>query len=246
LVKNQKLTHNKLHAAEYLAPGTLHAAEDTAASTPNDVPDKQIDVKDVKKVFFSTKAFEMMKESLGREIPENGGALFGKEETLRSPYPFITEFVLDNQAKTTHATYTINTDYLNPAIHVLWDNFSLEMQGLVHSHPRGFNRPSVEDMRYFRSMFTKMKRPFVITPIIHSEAEGSFQFFCYLVGPDEKEPALWVEYAVVDNEEDYEKEVAKLENIDTDALNNDNAIDSGALKAAEDLDPDTLHANKDL
>jgi|GEM_PF-2499047 len=234
-----------LHAGEDLDVGTLHASEDLVPSTLDPASNSfPVNPFGVKKVFFSTKAFGMMKESIGREIPENGGALFGYEETLRSPYPFITEFVLDAHANTTHASYTINTDFLNPVIHVLWDNFSLELQGLVHSHPYGLCRPSTPDMDYFRNMFIKMKRPYVITPIIHSVAEGSFKFFCYLVGPDKKAPAYRVEYAIID-EKDYEKAVAELENIDTEAPN-EGEVSAPDTPLTSQLDPGTLHAGEDI
>ena len=104
------------------------------------------------KVAFSPKAFNQIKKTIGSRPAESGGALFGKPEELRSAIPYIREFVFDNNANTTRATYTINTKHLNPIIHQLWEQRELELQGLVHSHPYGCHRPSGPDVSYFHEL----------------------------------------------------------------------------------------------
>lgn len=161
----------------------------------------------VMKVAFSPKAFEQIKKTIGSRPAESGGALFGKPDDLRSPIPYIREFVFDNNANTTHSTYTINTPYLNPVIHDKWDNHGLELDGIIHSHPKGCRYPSIQDLDYFHHMHTYMERPFIITPIIHTQPDGGFKMFCYLVGPDT--PAIEVEYCIMD-EAEYAESISKV------------------------------------
>ena len=161
----------------------------------------------VVKVAFSPKAFEQIKKTIGSRPAESGGALFGKPENLRSAIPYITDFVFDNEANATRVTYSINTKFLNPVIHDMWDNHGLELHGIIHSHPGRNNRPSGPDITYFHNMHTYMERPFLITPIIFTEPDGGFKMFCYLVGPDT--PAIEVEYCIMD-EKEYERAIAEL------------------------------------
>ena len=161
----------------------------------------------VMKVAFSPKAIDQIKKTIGSRHAENGGALFGKPEDLKSPIPYIREFVFDDNATTSHVTYTINTKYLNPVIHTMWDKHELELHGLIHSHPIGYRYPSGPDMTYFHDMHTYMKRPFLITPIVYTQPDGGFKMFCYLVGPET--PAIEVEYCIMD-EKEYEKAIAEL------------------------------------
>lgn len=153
----------------------------------------------VVKVAFSPKAFEQIKKTIGSRHAESGGALFGKPEELRSPIPYIREFVFDGNASTSHVTYTINTKHINPVIHKMWDQHELELHGLIHSHPIGCRYPSGPDMIYFHNMHTYMKRPFLITPIVFTQPDGGFKLFCYLVGSDTL--AIEVEYSVMDEAE---------------------------------------------
>ena len=164
----------------------------------------------VVKVAFSPKAFEQIKKTIGSRPAESGGALFGNPENLKSPIPYITDFVFDNGANATRVTYSINTKFLNPVIHDKWDNHGLELHGIIHSHPGGCSRPSGPDMEYFHNMHTYMERPFLITPIIFTEPDGGFKMFCYLVGPDT--PAIEVEYCIMD-EKEYEKAIAELDTV---------------------------------
>ena len=164
----------------------------------------------VVKVAFSPKAFEQIKKTIGSRPAESGGALFGKPEDLKSAIPYITDFVFDNGASTTRVTYSINTKFLNPVIHDMWDNHGLELHGIIHSHPGGCSRPSGPDMEYFHNMHTYMERPFLITPIIFTEPDGGFKMFCYLVGPDT--PAIEGEYCIMD-EKEYEKAIAELSTV---------------------------------
>ena len=183
----------------------------------------------VVKVAFSPKAFEQIKKTIGSRPAESGGALFGKPENLKSAIPYISDFVFDDGASATRVTYTINTKFLNPVIHDMWDNHALELHGIIHSHPGGCSRPSGPDMEYFHNMHTYMERPFLITPIIFTEPDGGFKMFCYLVGPDT--PAIKVEYCIMD-EKEHEKAVAELGTVKQDKAETpqqDEAIEGTAV-----------------
>jgi len=163
----------------------------------------------VVKVVFSPEVFERMKQTIGSVIPESGGALFGKRATIRSPLPYITDFVFDADAKCTLIEYEPNFDYLNPVREEKWNNHSLELQGVAHSHPSRC-RPSSDDLECLRSMFSSTDIPFFVAPIIYSKFIGDFKLFCYLVGPDEHTPAYRVDYRIM-NEEEYKKAISELD-----------------------------------
>ncbi|MBP5505599.1 MAG: ThiF family adenylyltransferase [Bacteroidales bacterium] len=181
----------------------------------------------VEYIAISPGAFSKMRDNIGGIPAESGGALFGKPEQLRSSRPYITEFVFDKSAKTSRATYSIDAETLNPIIHKMWDEKGLELQGIVHSHPRGFNHPSGPDMEYFHKMHTYMDRPFIITPIIYTQPDGGFELMCYIVGPDS--PAIRVDYRVM-TEEEYAKAAENQPVSEIDYSREAGAVDVNYLK----------------
>jgi len=229
------LVAGTLHASEDIASGMLYAGDDIYPGTLHG--ESQSNPFGVVKVAFSPEAFEQMKNTIGSKPAETGGALFGEPADLRSAIPYIKDFVFDAAATSTWASYTINTEFLNPVIHEKWDNHGLEIHGLVHSHPKGCKRLSMPDMEYFRNMHTYMDRPFLITPIILTQPDGGFELFCYLVGPDPQMPAIKVDYCIM-NEEEYKKAISEL-----NAERTENTDETQQEESAKDIEPDTQHSD---
>lgn len=208
-----------------------YSAQLTSGTKPNPF--------NVQKVVFSQQAYDKIRMTVGNRHAESGGALFGYPNDLRSPFPFISDFVFDIGASTTHVTYSIDTKFLNPVIHDLWEKHGLEFFGIVHSHPVGCRYPSNPDMAYFHRMHTYMERPFLITPIIFTQPDGGFKLFCYLVGPNT--PAIEVDYCIM-NEEDYKKATTELlkegsESLETsDEQQQDDAADDPKIAEESSLE----------
>ena len=78
---------------------------------------------------------------LGGHPPERGGALLGPRHR-----PVLTHFVPDPEAVTTSATYAPSRR-LDACVKDLERGAGLELKGIVHSHPHGFDRPSEQDAR---------------------------------------------------------------------------------------------------
>lgn len=71
--------------------------------------------------------------------PERGGALLGPPQR-----PLVTHFVADPQAATTSASFRPSRA-LDARVKQLEVEDGLELKGIVHSHPRGLDRPSEHD-----------------------------------------------------------------------------------------------------
>ena len=91
--------------------------------------------------------YEEIKQHLGRWTPERGGALYG----LRG-HPCITHFEYDDVAETTAGSY-VPSARLVASVQRVEAETGLEFKGIVHSHPRGFVRPSGQDERAVAKFF---------------------------------------------------------------------------------------------
>ncbi len=81
--------------------------------------------------------------AIGAEIaahpPERGGALLGPPQR-----PLVTHFLADPDAATTSSSYRPSRA-LDARVKELEAGAGLELKGIVHSHPRGVDRPSDHD-----------------------------------------------------------------------------------------------------
>lgn len=114
--------------------------------------------------------------TVGSRPAESGGLLFGNEEDM-----IITDFVFDENARTTRTTYSFNVGFLNPEIKRLWTEKRLSCIGFLHSHPPGYSWPSPPDMTYFTSMFEAMPRKHYIIPILHCVPDGGYKMNTYIL-----------------------------------------------------------------
>ncbi len=125
-------------------------------------------------------AFNGIVNFIANQKCETGGALFGKEDDY-----IIRKFVPDVDAKTSHSTYEINTDYINSVIKRYWEQEQLSLLGIVHSHPKGFSRLSGPDIAYFRNLLQKsINRKRFFAPIVHTLQDGGFQILPFEIASD--------------------------------------------------------------
>ena len=82
-----------------------------------------------------------IEEQIAAHPPERGGALLGPRDCA-----VITHFLHDDEAETTATTYRPSRT-LNEQVKDLERGTSLELKGLIHSHPGGLDHPSAQDTR---------------------------------------------------------------------------------------------------
>ena len=78
-------------------------------------------------------------DEIAAQPPERGGALLGPPQR-----PVVTRFVADPEAAVTSSSYRPSRA-LDARVKEMELHDDLELKGIVHSHPRGFDRPSERD-----------------------------------------------------------------------------------------------------
>lgn len=123
-------------------------------------------------------AFAEIKKTLGKFPAETGGLLLGDPET-----GLITDFLFDEDARTTGVIYYPTVAFLNREI-PRFEKKGIYALGIAHSHPRGMIRPSGPDLSAAYNNITSPHNAYLKTwhlPIIQSSADGaSFEFHPYI------------------------------------------------------------------
>lgn len=100
-------------------------------------------------------------DTIASHPPERGGALLGFIGR-----PFVTRFVFDEYAKTTHVTYKPSRE-LAQKVKEVEARENLELKGIIHSHPSGMDRPSGQDERELKvGLEINTHMPFYLAPIV--------------------------------------------------------------------------------
>lgn len=123
-------------------------------------------------------AFAEIKRTLGKYPAETGGLLLGDPAT-----GLITDFLFDEDARTSGVIYYPTVDFLNREI-PRFEKKGKYALGIAHSHPRGMIRPSGPDLSAAYNNITSPHNSYLKTwhlPIIQSSADGaSFEFHPYI------------------------------------------------------------------
>jgi hypothetical protein len=121
-------------------------------------------------------------ETLGGRLPEAGGLLIGPKN-----HRAITHFAFLDDAKATPVTFEINATRINEMMRSFVACL-LDLKGVVHSHPKGYQSPSGGDLVYLERLFANPKNadadwfffpiicdgqlhPFVFRPRIQEQSE---------------------------------------------------------------------------
>lgn len=121
-------------------------------------------------MIFTSNAYNDIINTIGNVHCESGGLLFGRLDDY-----IVREFVFDEDAIVTYASYTMNTEFLNKEVKRLWEERELACIGFIHSHPYGLKTPSYMDLQYFKRMFKYMPRDKYLVPIVSTIPDGGFQ-----------------------------------------------------------------------
>lgn len=159
------------------------------------------------KLQITTDAYQSIVTKIGSGIPEKGGILMGKDG-------IITNFIYDENARTTGSTYSLNVGFLNPIIKEFKQQGKLLM-GIIHSHPYGCFELSNPDKDYFMSQFKSFPDlDYMYTPIVFSAKQEEFAFFPYVFHKDGT--VQTAELEILPN--DYEQYTRKSEEPNPDAV----------------------------
>src|SRR5512140_2689294 len=105
---------------------------------------------------------------IAAHAPERGGALLGPPQR-----PLVTHFAPDPDAATTSSSYRPSRA-LDARVKELEVAAGLELKGIVHSHPRGLDRPSDHDLAELATglrLHGHMAR--YLAPIVTAPREGA-------------------------------------------------------------------------
>lgn len=131
---------------------------------------------------FTSNTYNDIINTIGRIPAESGGLLFGHLDDY-----VVREFIFDQDADTTRASYTINVDFMNKCVRELWDTRQLACIGFIHSHPFGMKVPSYMDVNYFRKAFKWMPRERLLVPIVSTIPDGGYNLNPCLMFPKERD-----------------------------------------------------------
>lgn len=155
-------------------------------------------------------AYNEIINTIGSRPAESGGLLFGKEDDM-----IVRKFVFDKNARTTRATYTFNTEFLNPEIKRIWNEEGLSCIGFIHSHPHGYGRLSPPDVEYFSSMFECMPRKHYITPIVFTVPDGGFKLNAHIL-PNQSRETINADVEVLPDDYQFKSEMVLDDNFNVE------------------------------
>ena len=122
--------------------------------------------------------------TIGTRRPETGGILLGPVGSND-----ITDFYFDSTALCSGATYTPDHITLRRKMKEIWLPAGLDMKGVVHSHPGGFDRLSGGDLLYIRRLLERNPdMDLFAAPIVIPESFRLRAIVVLAIQPDVQQP----------------------------------------------------------
>ncbi|MGB1295742.1 MAG: hypothetical protein ACPG6V_09695 [Flavobacteriales bacterium] len=180
---------------------------------------------------ITTSAYNEILATIGSKKAETGGMLFGSRDNF-----VVTRFVFDKDAKTTSATYSVNTAYINPMITKLWEEEGLESLGFIHSHPRGYDKLSPPDKAYLQSQFRLIPVDYFLAPIVFSARDGAFKFFPFIYHKDQSVELADLEIVPDNYLENLSKQEVKIAPTISEHSNTDEEPTSKTVTVSQSID----------
>jgi len=125
--------------------------------------------------------YDEIAATVGSMKAEQGGALGWLEDDR-----VVRFFRFDGTARTTGATYSPDDTSLNIMFREVWNPSGIRLAGFVHSHPRGYARPSEGDLAYARRILAAIPDlPYLVLPIAQTVPDtGTFRLVPFLAVRD--------------------------------------------------------------
>ena len=130
---------------------------------------------------LTREVYDEIAATVGSMKAEQGGAL-GWSEGDR----VVRFFRFDGTARTTGATYSPDDTSLNVMFREDWNPRGIRLAGFVHSHPRGYARPSGGDLAYAQRILAAIPDlPYLVLPIAQTVPDtGTFRLVPFLAVRD--------------------------------------------------------------
>lgn len=114
-------------------------------------------------------------------LPEEQGGMLGSSDGGNT----IDHFYWDTNAATSSVTYSPNTDIINRDILPAWNKNNVRLVGFVHSHPKGFTRPSGGDLIYVQRLLEALDEERFVMPIVQVDMKhNSCEILGYTIEKD--------------------------------------------------------------
>ena len=115
-------------------------------------------------LYITNEVLKQIEDTIGSLPAETGGFLGTSNGKL------IDHFYFDHTAETSAATYTPNIRAVNQKLKE-WDKAGIRLVGNIHSHPEGYIRPSIADVKYAQRIMEALDLPVFYILIVQPEYE---------------------------------------------------------------------------
>ena len=130
---------------------------------------------------MTRQVYDQICNTIGRRPPESGGIL-GSSDGGKT----IDRFYFDATAKVTGGTYSPDTEVINRVL-AHWDTQDILLVGFVHSHPKGYAKPSEGDYRYVKAIMSALDITddfFMPIVIVNDPPDGKINLYAYTFRTD--------------------------------------------------------------
>lgn len=130
---------------------------------------------------MTRQVYDQICNTIGRRPPESGGIL-GSSDGGKT----IDRFYFDATAKVTGGTYSPDTEVINRVL-AHWDTQDILLVGFVHSHPKGYAKPSEGDYRYVKAIMSALNITddfFMPIVIVNDPPDGKINLYAYTFRTD--------------------------------------------------------------
>jgi len=176
--------------------------------------------KNVQVFDISSNVLNQLAETISRFPAEKGGMLGGLSRNK------VTKFVFDQDAQVSGVEYTPNIDFLNRELEQWW-NKSIQLIGIIHTHPPSFMQPSSADLEYSKrilDIFTDL--PYFFLPICRSSKDGNFAIYPYYIQIIEGKPVAKLGRLLIDSKPCEPENVSKFLGKNNDSFNDDFSLEN--------------------
>ena len=130
---------------------------------------------------MTRQVYDQICNTIGRHPPESGGIL-GSSDGGKT----IDRFYFDATARVTGGTYSPDTEVINRVL-AHWDAQDILLVGFVHSHPKGYAKPSEGDYRYVKAIMSALDITddfFMPIVIVNDPPDGKINLYAYTFRTD--------------------------------------------------------------
>lgn len=172
---------------------------------------------------FSKKVLDSFRHNVGRYPAETGGMLASSEDQS-----VIDTFYFDKLSKNTGGSFYYDVESMS-SVYRDWLSNGFVTNGIVHSHPLAFIRPSFHDIASSNTHMDFFETDYFYLPIIQPRPNGCYTMFFYIVRKEGSTVRVKLEYVLRAEKHGYkypsfikwEKEYSIKELEEYDAKNKD-------------------------